>query len=554
MATVKVRQRKGARASGKGRPGVTAAEETTGTATEETAAAAGTAPAETGRRRRRPGHLTWVWTITAITAVLYGTYSITQDYTYQVGIYDLTIFDQAIRSYAHFQPGISIAKGLHNFGTAHFSVLGDHFSPIDALLAPLYWIYDNFVVLLAAQAILLALAIPPVWVFTRRAFGGGRKGAIAAYGAAVAYALSWAISAADGFDYHEVAFAPVLTAVALERLQKGRLKTGLLALFGLLMVKEDAGLLVAGLGIGLMITRTLGIRRQRLLGLGIAVAGLAVSALALYVVVPHMGGRSNYYWGYDDLGPNAPAAVRHLILHPLSSARILITPSVKWHTELELLGPFLFLSLLSPISIAALPLLLERMLSMKFPGWWVDRYQYNAYLIVPLLLGAVDGALRLDRWASAVWRRTRAAARETTAHGGWLAAGAVGLFAVIAVALLPHFPSARLAQPGFYQRDATAKAEAAAASHVPSGVTVEAAPEVAPHLDARDTVEVWDGDGYTPPFSPWVVACVSQVEFTWASTQAEQRRVDLLKAHGYVTVFSDDGFLVMHARGDNRER
>lgn len=500
--------------------------------------------AGTGKKGFRPGHRTWVTGLTVIMAVVYGTFSLVMDYTYRVAIYDLTIFDQAIRSYAHFQPGISIAKGLHNFGNPNFSVLGDHFSPIDALLAPLYWIYNDPADLLIAQAVLLALAVPPIWAFTRRAFGGGRKGTIAAYCAAGAYALSWPIAAAAGFNYHEVAFAPVLTAVALERLQKGRLKTALLALFGLLLVKEDMGLMVAGLGLGLIVTRPLGIPRQRLTGLLIAVAALAATGVALYVVIPHMGGRSNYYWGYDDLGPNATAAAKHLLLHPLSSARILITPSVKWHTELELFVPFLFLSLLSPITIAVLPLLLERMLSMKFPGWWSSHYQYNAYLVVPLLLGAVDGALRLDRWAGILLRRT---ARVRKAVRGRIALGAVAGFAVVAVALVPHFQLGQMFQSSFYHRDSTAAAEAAAVAHVPSGVVVEAAGNVGPHLDARDTVEVWDGDGDTPKFPPWVIASDSQVQFTWSGIPAQQQRIAQYKARGYVTVFTDDGFIVMHA-------
>lgn len=509
--------------------------------TGETRTAAGP---ETGRKGRGPGHRVWVAVLTAVTAAVYGVFSLTMDYTYRVAIYDLTIFDQAVRSYAHFQPGISIAKGLHNFGNPDFSVLGDHFSPIDALLAPLYWLYDNPADLLIAQAVLFALAVPPVWAFTRRAFGGGRKGTAAAYCAAVAYALSWPVAAAAGFNYHEVAFAPVLTAVALERLQKGRLKTALLALFGLLLVKEDMGLLVAGLGLGLIVTRPLGIPRQRLTGLLIAVAALAASALALYVVIPHMGGRPDYYWGYDDLGPDAPAAVRHLIAHPLSSARILITPSVKWHTELELFGPFLFLSLLSPVTICVLPLLLERMLSMKFPGWWSSHYQYNAYLVVPLLLGAVDGALRLDRWAGALLRRS---GRVRQAAGGRMALGAVAGFGIAAIALVPHFQLSQLFQPGFYHRNATAAAEAAAVAHVPSGVVVEAAGNAGPHLDTRDTVEVWDGDGDSPRFPPWVVASDSQTQFTWSGVPAQQRRIAQFKARGYVTVFTDDGFIVMHA-------
>ena len=43
-----------------------------------------------------------------------------------------------------------------------------------------------------------ALAIPPLWVFTRRAFGGDGKATAAAYLVSVAYAVSWPIASSHG--------------------------------------------------------------------------------------------------------------------------------------------------------------------------------------------------------------------------------------------------------------------------------------------------------------------------------------------------------------------
>jgi uncharacterized membrane protein len=510
------------------------------------------AVAESGSAARRwPGmprspHAYGVGAWVALVAAVYSVLSVTLYDTYQDGIYDLGIFDQAIRSYAHFQPGISIAKGMHNFGNPNFSVLGDHFSPIDALLAPLYWIYNSPVDLLVAQAVLFALAIPPIWVFTRRAFGGGRKAAAAAYFVALAYGVSWPIAVAAGYDFHEVAFAPLLTALALERLQNGRLKTALVMLAGLVLVKEDMGLYVAGLGLGLALTRNLGIPRQRLTGLLIAVVGVTFSLVAIYVFIPAMGGRSGYYWAYQELGPNAPTAVTHILGHPLSSAGYLFKPSVKLDTMLWLFAPFLFLCFLSPFVLPVIPLLLERMLGVAFPGWWGTSFQYNAYLIVPIALGAVDGALRLERWLT--WLGLRwGPLRGLRWLDGKLALGATGVFAVIALALVPRFEIGAMARSSFYERTPAEAAAAAAVAHVPAGVLVEAAGKVGPHLDAQDAVELWDVGN--PEIPPWVVVSVSARELGFHGLAAQVQWVDGLRARGYVTVFSQDGFLVMHAPG-----
>jgi uncharacterized membrane protein len=350
-------------------------------------------------RRWRPSlNVLFIAALTVLAAALYGTYSLFRFYQFNSGTYDLVIFDQAVSSYAHFQPGISVVKGLHNGFGPHFSVLGDHFSPILAALAPLYWLHPAPQDLLIAQAVLLALAVPPVWVFTRRALGGGPRGTAGAYLVSVAYALSWPVAAAVDFDFHEAAFVPVLTAVALERLQAGRVRTALLALGLLLLVKEDMGLLVAGVGLVLLAARP-HLSRQRLLGLVLVVGGLAAAIVSLYVIIPAMGGRSDYYFAYGAFGGNVPQALLHMLEHPARAAVELVTPRMKVATMIWLAGAFGFLPLLSPITLAVVPLLLERMLSSSSPHWWSVQFHYNSFLVVVLVLAAVDGGARLGRWA-----------------------------------------------------------------------------------------------------------------------------------------------------------
>ena len=509
-------------------------------------------------------HLVAVWALVALAVVGYCVFALGRYYTFRDGSYDLVIFDQAVRSYAHFQPGISIIKGVHNGFGPHFSVLGDHWSPILASLAPLYWIYNGPQTLLVAQAVLFALAIPPLWLFTRRAFGGGHRAVVAAYLVSVAYLLSWPIAAALNFNFHEVAFAPVLTAVALERLQAGRLRTALLALAALLLVKEDMGFLVAGIGLYLAVARPRVVPRQLLVGAVLIVAGIADTLLATYVLIPAFGGRSDYYWAYTALGPHVPQAAWHLITHPASSLGLLITPRVKLVTMAWLFGAFCFLPLLSPITLAVIPLLLERMLGSVFPAWWATSFQYNAFLVVILVCAAVDGAARLDRWVVRVRQRSGAAAEDgapespaagspaDSAAGG--TAGRVQLacaaaMCIVAVGLVPVFAFRAALHPSFYHRNARQNAAAAADAHVPDGVTVEAANYLGPALSARDTVLLWDGDGSSPLRPPWIVADTARRVFTFSSREQQRERVALLKRTGYQVVFERRGYVVLHRIG-----
>ena len=512
----------------------------------------------------------WVGLLTALTAACYSVFALTRQYTFHTASYDLVIFDQAVRSYAHFQPGISIIKGVHNGFGPGFSVLGDHWSPVIAVLAPLYWIHSGPTSLLVAQAVLFALAVPPLWIFTRRAFGGGGRATAAAYLVSVAYALSWPIAQALNVGFHEVAFAPVLTAVALERLQAGRLRTALIALAALLLVKEDMGLLVAGIGLYLAVSRPRVVSRQALVGLGLIVAGAADTYLTTYLLLPAFGGRLGYYWAYPALGHNVPQALWHLIAHPASSLRLLVTPSVKLTTMLWLFGAFCFLPLRSPITLAAVPLLLERMLATVFPNWWVTSYQYNAYLVIVLAFAAVDGAARLERSVLRMRLRRAAtgsagpapggpapegvAARQgvaaqqgAVAQQGVVALACAAAMCAVAVILVPRFALGAALHPSFYQESARAKAGAVAVAAVPSGVTVEAADRLGPQLSARDTVLLWDTQ---PRWAPWVVADVARPEFPFkGDLQAQRQRVALLKRSGYRVVLARGGYVVLHRAG-----
>ena len=106
-------------------------------------------------RPRAARHRLAVAAAAAAAAAAYLTYGLVQYATFRVGTFDLVIFDQAVRSYAHFHPGIAPVKGVQDgFGPA-FSVLGDHWSPVIALLAPLYWLHDGPQDLIVAQGVLL---------------------------------------------------------------------------------------------------------------------------------------------------------------------------------------------------------------------------------------------------------------------------------------------------------------------------------------------------------------------------------------------------------------
>lgn len=490
-------------------------------------------------RGRVTAHQAAVAALTAAAAAAYAGFGLALQATFRTTTYDLVIFDQAVRSYAHFRPGIAIIKGIHNGGGPDFSVLGDHWSPILAAVAPLYWLHDGPQTLLVTQGACFAAAVPLIWLFARRlaaAHWPGPAAAAVAYLAAAAYALSWPVAEALAAGFHEVAFVPVLTAAFFERMSAGRPRAALIAAGLLLFVKEDMGLLIAGFGLWLLVSRAR-VPRQRLVAAVLIAAGVGATWLATIVLRPAFGGSAMYYWAYGALGRSAPAAAWHVVTHPLAAARVLVTPGVKLTTLAWLLGSLAFLPLLSPIALAAVPLLAERMLASSAPGWWGPRFQYNAFVAVVLVCAAVDGAVRAARLIS----RLRAATRWPQA-GGRVAAGLAAICAGLAVALVPLFPLGAALHPRFYRLTPRAAAAAAAVAAVPPGVTVETASNIGPQLSSRDTVLLWD---WTPRWAPWVVADIARHQAPFRDVAAQRQRVGMLLHNGYRAVLDRDGYVVL---------
>lgn len=473
-----------------------------------------------------------VTALTAAAALIYAAYALIRFRRFLASMFDLVIFDQGVRGYAHLGAPVSIARGVADGGTAHFVLLSDHWSPILAVLAPLYWIHDGPATLLVAQAVLFALAIPPLWMFTRR-----QLGAPCAYLVSTAYALSLPIMAAVSFDFHEVAFVPVLTAVMAERFQAGRRLPAILAAVALLLVKEDMGLLLAGYGGYLLVTR------RRWTGLAFVVGGVAATWLASHVLIPAFGGSASFYWAYGEFGRTAGSAVAGIVTHPLHALHVLVTPSVKVRTMIGLLAPLGFLPLASPLTLAAVPLLAERMLASGYPLWWQAKFQYNAFIVMIFFLAAVDGAARLQRW----WR-----AAGLRLPGGWAPATVwAAVVFVAALGYVPHSPFGSLLNPTFYTVNARTRAAAEVTARVPSGTEVEAADKLGPRLSGRDTVLLLDG---TPRWAPWVVADTKGLDFPFCTPAQQAQYVSFLRAHGYRLVFSADGYVVLHRPPDARTR
>ncbi|SDH38926.1 Uncharacterized membrane protein [Sinosporangium album] len=456
--------------------------------------------------------------LTLAAAAVYALLGLVRLSTFRATTFDLVIVDQAVRAYAKFAPPYIPTVGMvHGRGMEYLQV-ADHFSPIYALLAPLYWIHDGPASLIVGQALLFAGAIPFLWMYTRRVLGTAP-----AYLVSAAYALSWPVAQAVNFDAHEVMFVPILSAIMIERFHAGKRLPAALAMAGLLFVKEDMGLMVIGAGACLFL---LG---HRWIGLGCAALGAGWAVMLRGWLMPLLGGDIQDFWAYAHFGPDVKSTVWAMVSDPLGTLGVLFDTETKVDTMFLLVWPTLLLCLLSPMVLMAVPLVLERMLADR-SLWWAQDYQYNAFVIVVLICAGVDGLARLLRLVGRPDDRRVGLA--------WAAAALA-----VAITLLPQFAFGQLVRPEFYRKDIRALAAAEVVSKVPSGVVVETVNSLGPALTRRATVLMW---GNRPYGSPWVVADVARWEYPFGSLDEQRDRVNDLVRSGYRPVFERDGFVVLH--------
>ena len=456
------------------------------------------------------------------TFALYSALAVRQHQLFRTGGYDLGIFGQYAKSFAHLQAPTStlLAKGAY-LSQAGPNLFGDHFSPILALLGPLYWLYPHVEALLVVQAGLVALSAAVVARCATR-WLGRRQGAYIG----IAYALSWGIQQLIGFDFHEVAFAVPLISLAIAAYLEGRWPAAALWSLPLLLVKEDLGLTVFAFGLLLA-------RRSRRVGIALCIVGPIAIGIALFTVIPHFtpGGSLGRAGEGTDQGGGYAA----LLSHPWVLPYKLVWPPVKDLTILMLLVPVGFVALRSPLILLVMPTLLWRF-SASTPSYWGLSWHYSA-ILMPIVFGAlVDVLRRVDLQDSIHGMLPRRVVFDY-----------VPIYAaVVAVALSIGFPLHQLTTPSFWETSDRVRADNAAIKMVPQGALVAATNDLSPHLVDTATVyplvDIGVVDRLPHPVG-WIVA---DLELPDLKAPPGVALIQHLRAEGFCQVFDQDGVVVLH--------
>ena len=316
--------------------------------------------------------------------------------------WDLAIFSELAKAYAHFQTPIVPVKG------DGYNLLGDHFHPILILLGPIWRLFPTPLSLLITQDLLLAFS---AWPLTRLA--SRLTNQWVAGGLGLVYVLSWGMQGAVAAQFHEIAFAMPLLAYASVAFVERRWGAVTAWSVPLVLVKEDMGLTVLMIGVAVILTsavpawyRTCTVirpggrgadgldaagdaagnsagsapkddaarnrRRGLRLGVGMIVGGIAAFLFAIQVFLPAFN--INGVWDYGLSSQDQPTSPDALTHKATVVVMLILTSGIVGVT--------------SPWLLVVLPTLAWRFLGSVEFYWVWDNWHYNATLM-PIALGAL---------------------------------------------------------------------------------------------------------------------------------------------------------------------
>ena len=380
--------------------------------------------------------------LAVIFGALYAALSLVRFHRFEPSSWDNAIFEQGIGGYAHFAAPVVDIKG------PGFNQLGDHFSPIIALIAPFYRVFPSAQTVLIAQAVLLAISVGIIARIAIKTLGMSRGTVLA-----IAYGLSFGIQSAVQADFHEVAFAAPLLALAGAAYVDRDWRRVIWWTLPLMIVKEDMGLTVAAIGVVLWLAG------QRRRGTILVVFGVVGMAFLIFLVIPYFNPGNS--WDYA----NTIGGDRGFLEVAFDQ------PGRKLLTVLVTFGVTGLLALASPWAVLALPILGGRFVADNEFYWGTD-WHYSLVLMPIVFIALIDAMNREHRF-------------------GWLRAYAPQGAAValaFAAAMQLHSPLSVLVRPATYEANPRGASARQVIALVPKGASLETDIGLMTHLVTGRTV------------------------------------------------------------------
>ncbi len=304
-------------------------------------------------------------------ALLYAILSLVPHYNFQTNAFDLGIFNQAIYQYAHLRIGPNTIREVP-------SLFSDHFEPILLLLAPLYYLFKSYTLLIVQIAMTIFGAIG-VFLLVKKE----TKKQFLAISATIIFYLFFGLLTALAFDYHNNTIATMLIPwIFLSIIERKIFRFYLfLALF--LLCKENMALIAIFIGLSILLFHDRKIKKYGIITILIS----SIYFLISLKVISYLNGGQYDHWNYGQLGATPIEAIKNIIVHPLKTTWLLFDSQEKLKMWILLLASGGILAIFKgKYSILLIPILAQKFFA-EDKIFWGYTYHYAVELAPIVAIG-----------------------------------------------------------------------------------------------------------------------------------------------------------------------
>jgi uncharacterized membrane protein len=244
-------------------------------------------------RLRAIGALLGVAGLFAAYSIWFSRLAINNHHALQTRLLDLGIYDNIFYHSSHGNFLGSNFIPTNNHANAHFDA-------ILVLLSPLYYIYPRAELLLVLQAIWCGAGVIPAYLLGRHHLDSRWAGMTLA----IAWALYPALHGANLYEFHSLTLLAMPMMCMLYLLTTAHLRAFFVLLPFVLLIREDAPLLIACVAFAGILTRDPRLARAAWITIG--VAGLYFISIKTFIMgsADPLGGEYGFAWYYTDMIPH----------------------------------------------------------------------------------------------------------------------------------------------------------------------------------------------------------------------------------------------------------
>jgi uncharacterized membrane protein len=302
--------------------------------------------------------------------------------------YDLGIMDQTVYNTFH-------GKFLELTNTTTFDQvkrMSIHNDIFLAFLAPFYFFFEGPQTLLVIQTIILAIGAIPIYLLSKKVLKSPLSGVVFAF----AYLMYVPMQRANIFDFHAITLATTFLLWMFYLATIRQFKWAFLFFIAALLCKEEIALTTAFFGIYIMRTSS---HKRHDTFFGMSIFGISVAwfIASIWLIIPHFRVDGNAHFAlsrYGDFGDTPSAIFKGLLTKPFNYLRLVFHIDTLRYF-LFLLGPLIFLSILSPLTL--LIVLPEFAINLLSSDWNMRNiiYHYTSVITPFIFISAIYGVKRL---------------------------------------------------------------------------------------------------------------------------------------------------------------